>query len=65
MELGFTARGTKKGNVTVTFDSGREISVSTGSLDEAGRAIAEMYFDKYPEGEVSARGTISIVAAVQ
>ena len=65
MNIGFSVRGTKGGNVTVTFNSGREASISPYSGDETSNLIAEAYFAAHPNGEVVARGTITVSAEVE
>ena len=59
MKTGFTARGTTGGNVTVSYDGGREVAVTSSTPSGIDTLIAEAYRQKYPAGEVSARGIIT------
>ena len=62
MQIGFEARGTRGGNVTVRYDdTGKEVSVAPGSGgDTVDYLTAEAYRAAYPDGEVMARGTITV-----
>jgi hypothetical protein len=62
MELGFQARGTAGGNVTVRYDNGKEVAVGAASIDGVDILAAAAYRAKYPDGEVTARGTLTISA---
>jgi hypothetical protein len=55
MNIGFTARGTKGGNVTVKYSDGREVSVTDSCDDATANMIAASYRGKYP---VTATGNL-------
>jgi hypothetical protein len=64
MQIGFEARGTKGGNVTVRYDNGKEVSVSGASATGIDTLVADTYRAKYPDGEVTARGSVTVSAEV-
>jgi hypothetical protein len=66
MQLGFEARGTAGGNVTIRYDNGKEVAVTGGGGGDAVDALAaEAYRAKHPNGEVTARGTVTTSVEVE